>query len=585
MKCAIVAQARGEEYIVNQWIAYHLMIGFDKIFLFDHLSDPPLSDVVDKAFEDKVELRRVTKDAVIQRAVYDYAFRQLCNDMDWIAFIDLDEFIVLKNHGNIKDFLAQFPADTGCVLLHWECFTSQGYENNPDGCIFDNYTQSIDYKAPQNTTVKSIARREALIHASSVHIPKVDTQAYKIRFIDGSEPNSEFYQNHVDRVFHYPPNAKHWDDARIYHFMVLSKAQVTKKLVVQKNTNIKEAPRKYSPKWIAQSYPKKNIYINEFAKNNLSSQLQEVMSHLTGQAIGIPSEDATQKILDNIFLTKNISPNNPNPNFVFPFHYEPSVYEKELTKYFGSNGLNIDGHLTTDPKLQNYIICFSSRCGANYLSDLLAMDGQMGNAGLALNYDVVIAHSEKQGFRHIQDYVAWLIKHTTSAQKIFGTKLVWEQLYFLTKIGVIPHIIKSPRFIHIHRKDVVGQAIAIYISTQTGQASSKQNPPSVKFNPQQIIRLIETIELSHSKFMMYFKLFNANYINIAYEDILSNEAGAVKNIVQSLGINLAEEISLNGSTPRNQEQSSELHEEFREMLQKMYGFENHKNLSHIKTNN
>ena len=69
MKCAIVAQARGEEYIVNQWIAHHLMIRFDKIFLFDHLSDPPLSEVIDLAFQEHVELRRITKDTIVQREV------------------------------------------------------------------------------------------------------------------------------------------------------------------------------------------------------------------------------------------------------------------------------------------------------------------------------------------------------------------------------------------------------------------------------------------------------------------------------------------------------------------------------------
>ncbi len=582
MKCAIVAQARGEEYLVNQWIAYHLMLGFDKIFLFDHLSDPPLHAVVDETFANQIVLKRITKDVIIQRRVYDYASQRLCKEFDWIAFIDLDEFIVLKEHNNIKDFLNKFPDNTGCVLLHWECFTSQGYSANPEGCIFDNYTQSIAFDAHQNHTVKSIAKQKAIVqYAQSVHIPEIDLEKYTIRFIDGSEPGQEFIDDHVNKVF-CPPNYEHWDKARIYHFMILSDEQVQKKRLIQQNTNIKEAPTKYTDEWIKKSYPDNKLYINSFAKDNLSQPLKAIMKQCTGIPVEKESEDITETLF-KFSNNRNKKINGSQPSLYsersqnrFPFRYIPSIHEKEIKEYFDKSGsVKID---TTKRKInlgqQNYIVCFSNRCGSNFLCELLSMDKQIGNAGESFNYQVVMKHSDRFGLKSLEDYAIWLINHVSSSQKIFGTKLAWEQLYFLTKVGVIPNIIKSPKIIHIYRKDILGQAISLSIASQTEQWTSLQStiikPDEVKFRPRQIINLIDEISVSYSRFVSYFSLFNADYVGVAYEDLVADPTNTIKEIVAQLGIVLQNEINIDLSKQKLKPQSSEINERFRQQMLASY---------------
>ena len=44
---------------------------------------------------------------------------------DWAAFIDCDEFIVLKKHTNIKDFIKEYDNPFG-IGINWQCFGSNG---------------------------------------------------------------------------------------------------------------------------------------------------------------------------------------------------------------------------------------------------------------------------------------------------------------------------------------------------------------------------------------------------------------------------------------------------------------------------
>ena len=53
----LFCNARNEKNI-KEWAAHHLLIGFDKIIIFDHKSDIPLKDVFNK-FDKRVSTIRV----------------------------------------------------------------------------------------------------------------------------------------------------------------------------------------------------------------------------------------------------------------------------------------------------------------------------------------------------------------------------------------------------------------------------------------------------------------------------------------------------------------------------------------------
>ena len=98
--CA-VAIVKGEAPFIDEWIAYHRIIGVDHFFLYDNDADSPLRallaphadylTVVDGPGEAE-HLPGRNK----QTKAYQDALSRIRHE--WVAFLDIDEFIVLRRH-------------------------------------------------------------------------------------------------------------------------------------------------------------------------------------------------------------------------------------------------------------------------------------------------------------------------------------------------------------------------------------------------------------------------------------------------------------------------------------------------------
>ena len=107
----VVAIGKGEEDYLDEWINYHLQLGFDKIYFYDNnpKGNTKQKDICEKY--QQVVYRDVrgwpTKNTdlyiILQMYVYDDAY--LKNDCKYLLFIDIDEFLVLKDNHNLHDLL------------------------------------------------------------------------------------------------------------------------------------------------------------------------------------------------------------------------------------------------------------------------------------------------------------------------------------------------------------------------------------------------------------------------------------------------------------------------------------------------
>ena len=141
MKTAICTLARNEYAYLNDWIEYHLNIGFDYIFIYDNgfIDDKPLSLSIDNKYHDFVsviDFRYIQYDNIIPNSeVYNDFIKNHFYQFDWCAFVDIDEYIVLENYNSIKDFISNIPDNFDSVLLNWHVFGDnniiEGDENIP----------------------------------------------------------------------------------------------------------------------------------------------------------------------------------------------------------------------------------------------------------------------------------------------------------------------------------------------------------------------------------------------------------------------------------------------------------------------
>ena len=135
MKTCIIAIAKRENLYLKEWIEHHLNIGFDVLFLCDNneCDGERITDIID---DDRVKVLDYRGISGVQPIAYTENFLRYKDEFDWLAFIDIDEFIMLdgKYHGNIKNFLSEpMFDDADAVRLFWKILTSETELDVKDG--------------------------------------------------------------------------------------------------------------------------------------------------------------------------------------------------------------------------------------------------------------------------------------------------------------------------------------------------------------------------------------------------------------------------------------------------------------------
>ena len=128
MKAVICAIAKYEYNYIREWVEYHINLGFDKIVIYDNNDlngeryDELLSDFIKN---EQVELRDVRDERAMQRVVYNAFYQE--DDFDWVAFIDIDEFISPNRtkYKNIKKFLEK-NSNSDAIFLYWQTYGDSG---------------------------------------------------------------------------------------------------------------------------------------------------------------------------------------------------------------------------------------------------------------------------------------------------------------------------------------------------------------------------------------------------------------------------------------------------------------------------
>lgn len=110
IKTAICAIARNEEDYLSEWIAYHLNLGFEHIFLYDN--NDPNNNIrhicMEQPWGRQVTFVDYRGKTGAQLEAYNECFVTIRKYFDWIAFIDVDEFIAFGTecpHTNINKYL------------------------------------------------------------------------------------------------------------------------------------------------------------------------------------------------------------------------------------------------------------------------------------------------------------------------------------------------------------------------------------------------------------------------------------------------------------------------------------------------
>ncbi|MFZ9199252.1 MAG: glycosyltransferase family 92 protein [Paracoccaceae bacterium] len=147
---AIVLIVKNEARHIAEWARFHHGAGVSRFFVYDNASKDGTIEVLRAALPETAltvipwaqpRFRTITgREIHNQVLAYAHALMNFGPHFRWMAFIDVDEFLVPVEANSIPQLMVGLE-DAAHVSLPWQMFGRGGHETPPEGGVLANYLQ------------------------------------------------------------------------------------------------------------------------------------------------------------------------------------------------------------------------------------------------------------------------------------------------------------------------------------------------------------------------------------------------------------------------------------------------------------
>lgn len=187
MRVALCTIAKQENKYIKEFVQYYERLGIDMIYLYDNndKDGERFEDVIDyeikEGFVTLIDFRGRKR---CQIEAYQDCYDKYGANVDWLAYLDVDEFLTFSketNVKNIKEYLYQSKFDKyNMIHLNWMCYGDNDKLYYEEDSLVDRFPQPqplmqcVAYDRPENDTIKTIVRGRGnnIKWIRSVHTPQ-----------------------------------------------------------------------------------------------------------------------------------------------------------------------------------------------------------------------------------------------------------------------------------------------------------------------------------------------------------------------------------------------------------------------------
>lgn len=196
-----------------------------------------------------------------------------------------------------------------------------------------------------------------------------------------------------------------------------------------------------------------------------------------------------------------------------------------------------DEALYQKPKsLNNYIICFTERCGSTMLCSLIKKTNCLGIPDEYINpRGVAQMYLQKYPAKDIFQYFD-LLRRNQVTNDVFGMKTSFYDINFLLERGIVGELLSPVKFIYMTRHNVIQQAISSYRARNSNMWHIYKNQsisfeqPVIEYNELEILSHVESRLKERLQWENFFTLYSINPLRITYEDVLENPQKVLQKI-------------------------------------------------------
>ena len=167
----IVCIAKKEHDYIEEFVKYHLALGFKYIYIYDNEDIPTYETMLHK-YKNNIKVihlpfnnyNKGVQYIALDNFIKNYLFT---TNITHVTHIDIDEFIVLKKHANICDFINEYiVGDCQAICMNWRFFGSSGRTektNEPNTIRFTMCEKN------GNIHIKTLFKKDYFLHFRETH--------------------------------------------------------------------------------------------------------------------------------------------------------------------------------------------------------------------------------------------------------------------------------------------------------------------------------------------------------------------------------------------------------------------------------
>ena len=157
-KVGVFTVVKNEHKFLGEWVQYYKDLGFDDIRVYSDINSKSHAeickdyDVYHGSVKDIVSVdvnKKFTASDGNQVMYFKAILDKLksTTDLDWVAYVDVDEFITIQDSRTIQDVMCDF-GNAHVVVMQWQNYNANGHIFSPEGKVVDVYKTTCQHYAP-----------------------------------------------------------------------------------------------------------------------------------------------------------------------------------------------------------------------------------------------------------------------------------------------------------------------------------------------------------------------------------------------------------------------------------------------------
>jgi hypothetical protein len=172
-RLSAVAILKNEAAYLEEWLCHHMAVGVEHFFLYDNGSTDDYHALITPYVNHGIVTTVFFPMRGGQRDAYNHALRCFGGTSAWMAFVDIDEFLVPVADEPVPDILARGPEAEQVLVCRRE-FCFGGHRERPNGLLTEEY-RLVSENVPRlgmyqaHGTARSSILAKAIVRPSGVH--------------------------------------------------------------------------------------------------------------------------------------------------------------------------------------------------------------------------------------------------------------------------------------------------------------------------------------------------------------------------------------------------------------------------------